>query len=111
MTSQLSLYDAQLIPAPHNGTDTSIAAAIAAGPKVGTQKRLILDWVRERALGATEDEIEVHCRLLRSAVCARVNELVKEGFLRDSGQRRETRWHRPAVVWVSTSPPARPDRS
>jgi len=102
---QLSLYEAQTIGAPHNGTDTSVTAAVAAAPKAPTQKKQILWWIAAcEGYGATEDEIEVGMGFLRSAICARVNELVKEGLLRDSGQRRETRWNRPAIVWVLTSP-------
>lgn len=95
----LSVLDRQVIGAPHNDTDTSVLAAVAAGPRVGTQKERIFTYINSRECGATEDEIEVGLGLLRSTVCARVNELTNEGFLQDSGERRETRWHRAAIVW------------
>lgn len=103
MTAQPSLFDVQTVGAPHNGTLTSFYAAQAAAPKAGTQKAVILDYIVEHG-PKTEDELEVGLGYLRSAICARVNSLVHDGLLRDSGERRLTRWNRAAVVWESTLP-------
>ncbi len=92
------------LPPFQRASETSRAAAIAAAPKASTQKALILAYLHDCAQrGATEDEIEVSLGFLRSAICARVNSLVHAGLVRDSGERRETRWKRQAVVWVATS--------
>lgn len=102
----LSVLDKQLIGAPHNNTDTSIEAARQAADKAPTQKDRIVAFI-EAAGPLTEDELEVSLRLLRSAVCARVNELVKQGILRDSGMRRLTRFGAKAVIWERTDKPYR----
>ena len=102
VVKQLTLYDIQTTGAPYqSSSSTSIEAAVAAGPKVGTQKYVILQILAYQGeYGATEDEIEVALGMLRSAVCGRINALVKEGKVRDSGRVRLSRWGRNCIVWV-----------
>lgn len=95
---QLSLLDAQTIGAPHNGTETSVAAAKAAAPRVGTDKRRILDVFELRG-DWTQDEIALHLFMPRSTVCARMNELEREGYVRKTNATRQTQYGRMAAVY------------
>lgn len=85
--------------APYQQTsDTSRIAALSQ-VKVGTQKFNILMLLAFHG-GKTEDEIEVELDMRRSAVCGRINSLVhQDQRVRDSGNKRLTRFGRPAVVW------------
>ena len=108
---QPSLLDAQLAPA-HNGTPTSVAAAVAATPKVSPQKRAILDLFEERwgnELWAerlnhfgdwTQDEASIELGLPRSTICARFNELERDGLIKKTEETRRTRYGRSAAVYV-----------
>lgn len=111
MTEQLTLYDAQVIGAPHNGTSTSIAAAVAAGPKVSPQKRRILDVMGNAFDGKgfvhmggwSQDELSFWLELPRSTICARFNELEREGLIKKTDATRPTRYGRQAAVYVLAS--------
>ena len=66
----------------------------------GTQRRKIYDRVfLEGNRGMTNDEIGMALNLPPQSVSARVNGLVADGHLYDSGQRRQTQWGRDAIVW------------
>ena len=83
MTTQLSLLDAQTIGAPHNGTDTSIAAAVGAGLKQGDRKGRILRWIAFCGEnGATQAELSDALFIKRQSMTAPCNRLVAEGKIR-----------------------------
>lgn len=90
--SQLSLYDAQTIGAPHNGTDTSIEAAVAAGREAPARKDAILEslacW---REYGQTQDELSIALGLSRQSITGPVNALESEGSIYKTGERRRSR--------------------
>lgn len=91
--NQLSLFDA-----PHNGTPTSIAAAVAQSPaKAETDRTRIMSFVLTNG-GSTRDEIAVGLNMLTQTVCPRVNELVKRGLLIETTEKRKTRTGAGAVV-------------
>lgn len=104
------MTQASLFPATHEQkhlppfqrtSDTSREAAIAAYPRVGTDKHAIVEFVRARGeTGATQNEIELRLGLPRSTVCARVNELERDGYLVRTDMRRLTEFRRNAVVYV-----------
>jgi predicted transcriptional regulator len=48
----------------------------------------------------TGDEVAVLLDLPAQSVSARINGLHKDGFIVDSGLRRNTRYGRKAIVWV-----------
>ncbi len=52
--------------------------------------------------GATDDEIQVRLDMNPSTQRPRRVDLVREGFVTDSGRKRKTRGNRNAVVWVLT---------
>jgi hypothetical protein len=61
----------------------------------------VLQWVRDRGeLGATDDEVQDALHLSGNSERPRRLELVERGWLVDSGVRRPSRQHGPAIVWV-----------
>ena len=89
-------------PWRHNAKDTSRKAGQDALGRSGTQRRKIYDAVfLEGSRGMTNDEIGNKLKLPPQSVSARVNGLVADGHLADSGQRRTTQWGRDAIVWVA----------
>lgn len=86
------------VPAPHNGTPTSVAAAISIEPISGTQRRAIHEWLCGRPDGATRQEIEQGTGVDGSAVRPRVLELIGMGLVRETARTRATTSGRMAVV-------------
>lgn len=84
---------------------TSVAAAERAEPAAAaTQRRAVLDFLRGRgADGATDEEIQVALSLNPSGERPRRIELVRGGFVRDSGTTRPTRSGCKAVVWTAST--------
>lgn len=86
---------------PHSGSDTSKEAAIRALPKAGKDRRKVLDFITNQgAIGATDDELEVALGLKSSTARPRRYGLRNDGWIKDSGLRRNTRSGRAAIVWV-----------
>lgn len=82
-------------------SDTSKAAAVAAVKSSEPMKEDILFLIRKRPVtGFTCDEVETKTGGPHQTVSARVRDLVKEGRIKDSGQRRPTRRGRAARVYV-----------
>lgn len=89
---------------PHvAGSDTSYAAAEAAGPNVGKMQARILECFAtingRDGDGWTCDEMEAITGYTHQSCSARVRELVQLGRLEDSGVRRQTRHGRAARVY------------
>jgi hypothetical protein len=86
----------------HEPRDTSVLAAWRAWPRSGTQRERVLRWVIDRGdHGATDDEIQDALRLSGNSERPRRLELVERGWLVDSGRRRPSYSHGPAIVWVA----------
>jgi hypothetical protein len=89
----------------HDAGDTSREAAESAKPHAGKQRELIHFWVKwagkSEAKGMTADELSMLLELPAQSVSARINGLHKDGFIKDSGERRKTRYGRNAIVWVT----------
>ena len=67
-------------------------------------RRRVEDAVRAAGpAGLTCDDLEAHLAMRHQTCSPRVNELVAQGRLLDSGQRRRTRTGRTAVVWIVPS--------
>ena len=102
--NQLQLFDEQgratiREPAPHNGTQTSIAAAESIEPSMGRLQQIVLAYVVERGqLGATREEIETGLELGGNTVRPRVKELERKGLVRVCNDTRATRSGRAANV-------------
>lgn len=82
---------------------TSRDAALAIAPKAGTLRRKVLNEVRCRTDGLMTDEmLERALGMKHQTVSARRNELVKGGWLQDSGKRAKTDSGNKAVLWELT---------
>lgn len=101
MSTQLSLLEAQTIGAPHNGTDTSMAAAQKAGRKMGVKKARILRWFTANGGDWTQDELSIALFLPRSTICSLTNPLEKEGRIRKlDGVTRTSQYGGECAVYV-----------
>jgi hypothetical protein len=86
----------------HQGADTSAEAQRQARPSDRARmSRAIYDQVKHRGeSGVTCHEIELILGLQHQSASARITELVRDGWIKDSGQRRYTRGNRKARVYV-----------
>lgn len=88
-------YQTHMFPtAPHNHTETSVAAARRVLPRVGTDKERVLAYLYGRrvtpieygsTVGASRARIAADLGMPLATVCARVNELIKEGLCYEEG--------------------------
>ena len=93
------------LPPHQKGSDTSREGARSVARGAPTKRTEVYGYILARSdAGATDAEIERGLSILRQSVCARRNELVKLGMIRDSGRRR-TSLHtgRRCAVWVVRS--------
>ena len=74
---QMSFYEEDE-SAPHNGTDTSISAAIEIEPHLNRLEQIVLDAIEKSVDGLTRDEITKITSLRTATVCARCNSLLKK---------------------------------
>lgn len=82
--------------------ETSQEAARRALGRTGSQRRAIYEEIRSRGTdGLTCDEICVILQLLVQSATPAINTLARDGWLRDSGLRRNTRSGNAAIVWVA----------
>lgn len=92
------------------------AAVVAAGSRdLSTTQAAVLELVRSNRIGATDDEIwsywaeEVACGRLPKKSPQRIRtcraDLVKLGYLADSGVERSSALGNPSVVWIARPRP------
>jgi hypothetical protein len=82
--------------------ETSQEAARRALGRTGSQRRAIYEEIRSRGTdGLTCDEICVILQLLVQSATPAINTLARDGWLEDSGLRRNTRSGNAAIVWVA----------
>jgi hypothetical protein len=85
--------------------DTERAAALAVMPRTGTQRRAVLEAIAAAgADGLTDHELADKTHLYLYSAAPRRNELLRGGWVRDSGHRRTTPLGSEAVVWTLTLP-------
>lgn len=76
-----------------DASDTSRAAAERVEPKVGTQRALVLQALRQAGFGDrkgwTDSELSRICSIPLNSVRPRRLELVEQGWVRDSGRVRD----------------------
>lgn len=99
-------YDTRRHPASNvltpGKTETSRIAAVRAYPKTGTNRCKVLALIQAKG-GMTCDEVCVYLGMLVQTATPTINSLAKDGWLRDSGTRRNTRSGNPAVVWEAVA--------
>lgn len=86
-----------LFQVPHNGTDTSIAAAESMKPHVGRIQSDVLEMIKRMPM--TCDRVEQVLGLSHQTASARIRELRGLNLIKDSGRKAPTRSGRKAVVW------------
>ena len=89
----------------HHGEarSTERAAAMAVMPKTGTQRRKVLEAIRDSEPdGLTDEEVADRTGLYLYSAAPRRTELVAGGWLHDSGRQRPTRRGQAAIVWTLT---------
>jgi DNA adenine methylase len=79
--------------------DTSNSAAVSIGAVAQQMRLRVLQEIANRG-GLTCDEVEEILDMRHQTISPRVNELMKQGLISDSGLRRKTRSGHEAAVWV-----------
>jgi len=95
--------DSPTVAIANNAPDTSREAGEKAKSHSGKQRELIHFWIKwsskSESHGITADELSVLLLLPAQSISARINGLHKDGWIVDSGKRRNTRYGRKAIVW------------
>lgn len=112
--NQLGLFDTGL-PDPTRNTYgmvrndhpiTSKKAAVLIRPKTGSQRDQILTAIANAYDGLTHEEMEPFVKSKSknkgNTVRPRCGELVKDGWVKDSGRKRLTEAEGDSIVWVLT---------
>lgn len=93
-------------PAVNDAPETSLQAAIAAAPFVGTVRRQVIAAIAiakdHSLIGYTCEQLEERLGRPHTTVSSAVNWARDAGWIEDSGVRRKTRAKRQAVVWTVT---------
>lgn len=88
-----------------NHPETSHQAARSL-PNIGGYSAVIFEAIKKAfddgRFGLTADELEEMLAGKHQSVSARVNDLKNNGWIIDSGQRRNTRTGRKAIIWEPT---------
>lgn len=96
--NQPSLFEAQIVGAPHNGTLTSFRAAESIREHIGPMQQRVLDYLAENG-PSTQEEISIGAGMRLQSVNGRINELAHKRLITDTGDTRPTSSGRMAVVW------------
>lgn len=87
-------------PALARRSDPSTSHDAAAKVNVTMLGYEILEMIRQHPEGLTATEISQYTRIERDTVSPRLPELVRAGFIRDSGKKRKPAGrNRKAIVW------------
>jgi hypothetical protein len=79
---------------------TSTEAARRTLPRSGTQRRRVLDALREvHPRGLTDEDLQARLGMAANTERPRRVELVRDGWAEDSGDRRDTAGGSPSIVW------------
>lgn len=111
MTGQLSIFDAigpadanRLPAARRRGTDTEKAAARDVFPHSGSQRLRVLEELASAGeRGCTDYELSERLHILRTSAGKRRKELLEDGLVEPTTERRTTDTSSTAVVWRITS--------
>ena len=94
---------------PH---DTEVSGAEVGLGRSGTHRRIAYDLIVSQD-GCTSDEVSRYLDhslgmyVPPNQVASRIGELVRDGFVYDSGERRVTRRGGEAIVWKKIVPPGK----
>jgi hypothetical protein len=95
-------YDSNATITGRNHPETSYIAAEKTLGHSGTARRKVLAEIVEGWPGLTDEEVQERLRMPPNTERPRRVELVRMGFVKDSGVRRPTVWGNPSIVWSAT---------
>jgi hypothetical protein len=81
---------------------TSLSAAKLAFPRAGNARRLLLETIARTTGGLTAEQASERSGVKYVTASTRLTELVRAGWLRDTGETRRTSAGTPAAVLVAT---------
>lgn len=88
-------------PAQEHSKTSKAAARSMRKPKTASLRDQVMAFIRIRG-GATDEEIQIALDMPASTQRPRRVELMQAGLVRDSGEVRNTKSGRKAVVWKAT---------
>ena len=101
---EIPALDRPAVAISNNAPETSQAAGVRAKGHSGEQRKKIQFWIKWasklESKGMTADEISMLLEYPAQSVSARINGLHKDGWIVDTGLRRNTRYGRKAIVWA-----------
>lgn len=84
-----------------NSPDTSRIAGENTLPKTGTKRRITYELIKDSGIfGLCDHELENKTGWLHQSASSARNTLMGDGFIVDSGARRQTPTGNPAIVWI-----------
>lgn len=93
--------DRQVAPVGISHPERAHLAAAVARLRSGTRRKEVYDLIRNTGhRGLTDDEMERLTGRAHQSLSATRNTLMNDDLIVDSGQRRQTQYHNPAIVWV-----------
>jgi hypothetical protein len=94
--------DRNYVAVHKNAQETSKLAAGRALPSSGTKRRITFELIKESGMfGLCDHELEEKTGWLHQSASAARNTLMKDGWIIDSGLRRNTPQGNPAIVWIT----------
>jgi hypothetical protein len=88
------------VPLTSTPTDTQRQAVRKAVLKAGTRRKEIFNLIVEREFGLTDSEIETLTGYTHQTASAVRNSLMRDGYIFDSGYRRENSRGNLCIVWT-----------
>lgn len=86
---------------PHNGTETSAAAAESMEANAANLRGLVFRFLKLQGInGATDEEIQIALGMTGNTERPRRRELFQRGLIAEAPAMRRTRSGREAQVWV-----------
>jgi len=83
----------------YQSTDTSKNAAVDLSPKASTIRDFVIKYLKRVNCPATSEEIAAGIGLDYVSVQPRLSELQASGHVRDSGQRKKSRYNKNIIAW------------
>lgn len=97
----MTLFDENRTTTGRDHPPTSHQAAERVWPRSGTQRATVLMLLYDTYPGGlTDEEMQTRLHMNPNTQRPRRGELVKQGWVRDAGYKRETRGGDPAIVWT-----------
>jgi alkyl hydroperoxide reductase subunit AhpC len=98
---KLQAIDRNVVRVNFNSPATSHIAAKNALPKTGTKRRITYELIKDTGMfGLCDHELEQKTGWLHQSASAARNTLMVDGWIVDSGIRRNTPTGNPAIAWI-----------